>query len=400
MNKSIVTENSSRFRFFPTQATVWPMLIILAVGLFSCQVAEGAHPKEKIVVGYIMARGRVLRPEAIAAGKLTRINYAFARIQDGLIIEGGVHDAENFAVLNSLKRQFPALQVVVSVGGGGKGSAPFSDMAFTREGRKKFIESCVAFLEKYNLDGVDIDWEYPGVPGHQNNKFRAEDKQTYTLLLKELRLRLNREQKKLHRHLVTSTATGWTTSWIEHTDMRQASKWVDTVNLMCYDYYEPYDKTTGHDAPLFTNPADPKGVSTDRSVKENLAAGVPARKLVVGVPFYGKQWESVPPQNHGLFQPAKPAANPTPLYGVIAANMIGHGFMRYWDPIAQAPYLYNETTGTFVTYDDPEALAKKTAYVMKHHLGGIMFWEYTGDPNNVLLDAINIGLRRKVVGTK
>lgn len=378
----------------------WLVLAVLLLGFSSFSRAEGAHSKRKVVVGYIMARGRVLAPETIAAGKLTRINYAFARIRDGVIIEGGMHDAENFAALTSLKHEYPALQIVVSVGGGGKGSAQFSDMAYTKESRAKFIESCVAFIEKYNLDGVDIDWEYPGVPGHQQNKFRAEDKQTYTLLLKELRLRLNREQKKLHRHLVTSTATGWTTSWLEHTDMRQASKWVDTVNLMCYDYYEPYDPTTGHDAPLFTNPADPKGVSTDRSVRENLAAGVPARKLVVGVPFYGKQWEQVSAANHGLFQPGKPATNPTPLYREIATNMIGHGFTRYWDPVAEAPYLYNAATGTFVTYDDPEALAKKTAYVMKHHLGGIMFWEYTGDPNNVLLDAINTGLHRKVMAAK
>jgi chitinase len=375
----------------------WTVLFFLVLGPLGCLRATAAPKHEKVVVGYIMARGRLLTPESIAAGKLTRINYAFARIRDGVIVEGGGHDAENFAVLTSLKQQFPALQVVVSVGGGGAGSAEFSDMAFTKEGRTKFIESCIAFVEKYNLDGIDIDWEYPGVPGSHNNKFRAEDKQTYTLLLKELRLRLNREQKKLHRHLVTSTATGWTTSWIQHTEMRKASKWVDTVNLMCYDYYEPRDPTTGHDAPLFTNPADPKGVSTDRSVKENLAAGVPARKLVVGVPFYGKQWEDVPATNHGLFQPGKPAAKPTPLYGTIAATMIGQGFIRYWDPIAQAPYLYNEATGTFVTYDDPEALAKKTAYVMKHHLGGIMFWEYTGDPNQVLLDAINTGLHRKAV---
>jgi chitinase len=373
----------------------WSVLLVLVIGVFGCLRAEAAT-KQKVVVGYIMARGRVLTPETIAAGKLTRINYAFARIRDGVIVEGGAHDAENFAVLTSLRRKYPALQVVVSVGGGGAGSAGFSDMAFTREGRAKFIESCVAFVEKYNLDGVDIDWEYPGVPGSHNNPFRAEDKQTYTLLLKELRLRLNREQKKLHRHLVTSTATGWTTSWLEHTNMREASKWVDTVNLMCYDYYEPSSPITGHDAPLFTNPADPKGVSTDRSVRENLAAGVPARKLVVGVPFYGKQWENVPPENHGLFQPGKAAANPTPLYGVIDRSMIGHGFTRYWDPVAEAPYLYNAATKTFVTYDDTESMAKKTAYVMKHHLGGIMFWEYTGDPDNVLLDAINAGLYRRV----
>ena len=104
-------------------------------------------------------------------------------------------------------------------------------------------------------------------------------------------------------------------------------KYVDTVNLMAYDYYEPTDdKVTGHHAPLFTNPADPKHISADQSVREYEQAGVPAAKLVLGVPFYGHVWGEVPDQNHGLFQPGKPMPNAYAPYNDISGCVAERGF--------------------------------------------------------------------------
>jgi chitinase len=324
---------------------------------------------------------------------MTRINYAFFRLKGNAIGDGTPVDAANLGVLTGLKKDNPALKVLISVGGG-SGSGGFSDMALTKAGRTEFIDSAVALVKKFNLDGLDVDWEYPGYT-HHNDKVRPEeDKLTYTLLLKELRQRFDKEGKQFGRHLITSSATGWSREWLDHTNMREASKWLDTVNLMCYDYYRVDDHNTGHDAPLYTNPADPKAFSTDRSVRENLAAGVPASKLVVGVPFYGKTWKDVPATNNGLWQPVPAPVSGTPGYGQIVSTMVGKpGWVRYWDPIAQAPYLYNAETKTFLTYDDVESEALKTKYVKDKNLAGIMFWQYTQDPNNLLLDAINAGLK-------
>ncbi|WP_433982858.1 glycosyl hydrolase family 18 protein [Tunturiibacter empetritectus] len=130
---------------------------------------------------------------------MTRINYAFADLQNGKIVEGFAHDAENFAALNALKHANPSLTVLVSIGGW-TWSGNFSDMSLTRQRRKIFIESAVQFIEKYELDGLDIDWEYPGMSG-DNHRFRPEDKQNYTLLLKELRTRFNHEEENF---IVTS----------------------------------------------------------------------------------------------------------------------------------------------------------------------------------------------------
>ena len=149
------------------------------------------------------------------------------------------------------------------------------------------------------------------------------------------------------------------------------------------------DAITGHHAPLFTNPADPKKISADRSVREYEQAGVPAAKIVLGVPFYGHVWGDVTDVDRGLFHPGKPVPNAFASYGNISATMLNHGFIRYWDPVASAPYLYNSETKIFVSYEDPESLALKCRYVRDHKLGGVMFWEYAGDPTGALLDTID-----------
>jgi chitinase len=128
---------------------------------------------------------------------------------------------------------------------------------------------------------------------------RPEDKRNYTSLVKELRKRFDREERKLHKHLLTSVATGASTQFLAHSEMRKVQKYVDTVNLMAYDYYEPdSDKTTGHHAPLFTTPADPKQISADASVREYEKAGVPADKIRAGRPVLwaclGRGWGSKP----------------------------------------------------------------------------------------------------------
>jgi chitinase len=343
------------------------------------------------IIAYVFPQNRVLRPDEVAAEKLTRINYAFANVTDGKVVEGFAHDKENFAILNGLKLRNPDLKILVSVGGW-TWSKNFSDAALTAESRGVFIESAVDFVTKYDLDGLDIDWEYPSLKG-DDNTFRPEDKENYTLLLKELRLRFDREGHRLHRHLYTSIATGGGKNFLAHTEMAKVQRYVDSINLMTYDMYGN-DKNTGHHSPLYEHPDDPKHVSSDKSVHNYLEAGVEPNKIVLGVPFYGKGWFNVPAAHNGLFQPGMPARNLHLNYGNIEATLLkpGSGYVRYWDYSSDSPYLYNTKTQTWVDYEDAESLAHKALYVRDYRLGGMMFWEYTGDPNNVLLDAIDAGL--------
>jgi chitinase len=366
------------------------LLLAFSLGFLS----STAHAKNHkyIITAYVFPRNQVMTSDQIAADKLTRINFAFANVDQGRIVLGDPSDAANLAMMVGLKKENPDLTVLISVGGW-LWSGRFSDAVLTPASRAKFIDSVADFITRYNLDGLDIDWEYPAMAGAAGNVFRPEDTQNYTLVLQELRARFNKMQKTLHRHLYLTIAAGSTPEFIAHTQMDKVQKYVDTVNLMAYDFYEPgNDKITGNHAPLYVDPADPKGVSSDKSVKAFEAAGVPANKIVLGVPFYGHVWGHVAPTNHGLFQPGDPVPDAYSTYGKLTQDIINQGFTRYWDAKALVPYLYNPQKQTFISYEDPESLAQKCKYVIDRHLAGMMFWEYESDPSGKLLDAVDKGL--------
>jgi chitinase len=369
---------------------------MLALCLPAPGAGEIAVPARQIVA-YVFAQNNELQPGQIDARSLTRINYAFANIADGRIINGFAKDRENYAFLVALKQQNPSLTVLVSVGGW-LWSTNFSDVALTRESRAVFIQSVMVFLAEYKLDGLDIDWEYPGLPGY-GHPFRSVDKHNFTLLLKELRGRFNKESAKTHKTLYLTFAAGASDEFLANTEMAKAQRYVDTVNLMTYDYYEAdSDAVTGNHAPLFTDPSDPKKISADASVIAFEKAGVPARKILLGLPFYGHMWGEVADTNHGLFQPGKPVPHAYAPYSAIAQTMLNQGYIRYWDSSASVPYLYNSQKQIFVSYEDSESVAAKCSYIVSHNLGGAMFWDYSGDPTGTLLRSINESLNPQTGG--
>lgn len=345
----------------------------------------GASRENRAVIAYVFPQDRKMDSKEIDATRLTHINYAFADIRGGRMVEGFRNDAANFQVLNGLKGKNPALKVLVSVGGW-TWSGGFSDVSLTAESRKAFVESAMAYLERHDLDGLDVDWEYPGLPGNGNVN-RPEDKRNATLLMADLRAGLDRLGERKGRRLLLTIAAGAMDSFLANTEMDQMAPHLDYVNLMTYDQYgAEADATTGHHAPLFTNPANPKGYGASTIADHFVAAGVPERKLVLGVPFYGKPWGQVRNKAHGLYQPG--GATRLDLFTSFT-NLKDKlenkdGFQRFWDDLALAPYLYNSAKGLWITYEDEESLGAKCRYIVDRGLGGVMFWEYHGDDGRLL----------------
>jgi GH18 family chitinase len=357
------------------------------------RTAQMERAKRPVIIGYVFSKDQVIDPASIAADKLTHVNYAFADIRDGLVVEGFTHDAENFKILASLRRQHPHLKVLVSVGGW-TWSGGFSDAALTPESRRRFVESAVEFVRRHDLDGFDVDWEYPGLPGYGNQN-RPEDRETFTSLMTELRAALDKEGAARGRTYLLTFAAGAFPDFIAHTEMAKVADAVDFVNLMTYDFREAEgDALAGHHANLYPHPADDRQRSADGAVRDFLAAGVPAGKLVLGVPFYGRAWGDVKPVGNGLYQPGKPPSERIDTsYGALAADVVGrNGFVRIWDPQSQSPYAWNAEKRIFISYDDPESLRLKCRYVLNRGLAGVMFWEYNADPSGALLDALFKGL--------
>jgi chitinase len=351
--------------------------------------------QKPVIIGYVSGHGWT--KEQIEPFKLTHINYAFAvPAADGKLAPLTPVDSVNLARLTSLRAINKDLKILISIGGWG-GCKYFSDAALTDASRKKFADDAVALLRKHKLDGLDIDWEYPAQVG-AGNIFRPADKQTFTLFLKALRDRLDQQGKVDKRssanHYLLTAATGGDTAFVSHTELGKAQAYLDYVNIMTYDLYHGNDKVTGHHSPLDqSKKGDQSRNSSISAVDGHIKSGVPARKIVLGLPFYGRGWTQVNPVDNGLFQPAT-GEHLFISYDELSDNYISkNGYTRYWDANAKAPYLWNPTTRTFISYADEESFVPKLAYVKEKKLAGVMFWEYIYDlRQKKLLDVLVKGL--------
>ncbi len=339
--------------------------------------------KQKVIIAYY-AGSRSLPVNDIKANKITHINYAFANIHEGKVVEGNAqNDNAKFKELVELRNQHPHLKLLISVGGW-SWSDHFSDAALTEGSRKVFASSAVSFLVRHRLDGIDLDWEYPGQPG-EGNIFRSEDKQNFTLLLKAVREELDSLSRLTQQHYLLTIATAANQSYLDHTEMSIAHQYLDYVNIMSYDYFGGWSQHTGHHTALGQWGSDKAINYTTRAVKQHLTAGVPASKIVMGVAFYGRGWPNV--AHNGT----------TPLYQKYDGQAFAlsydsitrlRGYVRYWDSTALAPYLWNASHQTLITYDDSKSLRHKCEFVWDQELAGVMFWEYTQDPSGVLVETL------------
>ena len=348
----------------------------------------------------------------IPAAKVTHLNYAFANVSNGQCVLGDSYaDTDkffpgdswdtgalrgNFNQLIKLKAKYPALKTLISVGGW-TWSANFSAAASTNASRTLFAKSCADFMEKYGFDGIDIDWEYPVSGGLQNGV--AADKANYTLLMQALRAELDRREALRGRDFLLTIAAPAGPATLANLDKPGLAATLDWINLMTYDYNGAWDKATGHNAALYRSASDngPTGWDVDSTVRAYLNAGVPAKKLVLGVPFYGRGWTGVTPGSNGtgLYSTGTGPSTGTWEAGILdyddlAANSIPK-MTRYWDSTSQVPYLWDGTT--FISYDDPQSIRAKAAYINSKGLGGAMFWELSGDRKSALLDALNSTLQ-------
>ena len=393
----------------------------------------GACPEPKRIVGYWIEwgiYGRNYQPADTPFHKVTHLNYAFANVDAtyhvvpydsyAAIDKAYPGDTWNQPVRgaynqlnNVLKKQYPHLKTLISVGGWTL-SARFSDAALTPANRTTFADSCVAFIRQYGFDGVDIDWEYPGGGGLDGNVARPEDKRNFTLLLQAVRQKLDAAgTADGTRYLLTIAAPAGYDK-IANIEPAAIAATVDWVNVMNYDYFGAWDPSfTANHAPLRANPAMPAGpqlasqYNVASSIGQYLAAGVPAQQLVMGLPAYGRSWRGVPAANDGLFQPG---TGPAPgtwddwSSGVTGVNDFtqirnvfmapGSGYVRHWDAVSQSPWLYNPNAygGHFIGFDDEESVGLKIDWANDHGLGGAMMWDFTGDRDGVILDAIGAGL--------
>jgi chitinase len=368
----------------------YPILLISAI-LFFCMAFKKADKERRkpVVIAYVGGyRGLIKDPASIEVEKLTHINYAFVDVKNGQAwLTNLATDSINFRTLNALKLRNPDLKILISIGGW-SWSENFSDAVLTEKGQQLFAATAVDIVRKYKLDGVDIDWEYPGVPGEEGNIYRKEDKENYTNMFKAIRFSLDSLEKETGKKYQLTTAVGGGQYFLDHTEMHKAQQYLDYVNIMSYDYKTNEKGIAGHHTNLYGSTKDSLEASADRSVKLYLRAGVPAEKIVMGVAFYGRGWTMPNGDNKGLNRQALKGAR-SGGYTRLKDSLMVQGYDRHWDKRAKAPYLFHPVNNVFITYDDERSVKAKCKYVKKYKLAGVMFWEYSSDPKGYLLHAIN-----------
>lgn len=388
----------------------------------------------KKLVGYFIRWGvyeRAFYAKSVeargAAAKLTHLHYAFGNVVNGRCgilpaphgdpwadylmgfdaansVDGQADTASqplkgNFNQLRKLKARYPHLKVLISLGGW-TWSGGFSDAVSTAEKRQAFVQSCVDLYIRGNLpglpageaagifDGIDVDWEFPAAGGLFPG--RPEDTRNFTLMMAEFRRQLDAVRPGLLLSFATSSAP----NVYSKIELSAVHPYVDYINIMTYDMHGGWERTTNFHAPLYNpsgNPAKALRDSTHEAVQGHLDAGVPASKLLMGVPFYGRGWQGAPPgpTGDGLYQSSGgPAWGNWDTSGSGATGVFDYHYIqsalepsggKHRHPEAQVPYLYHPTTGLWVSYDDPTSLGVKGDYVLRHDLAGVMIWELSGD---------------------
>ncbi len=330
-------------------------------------------------------------PDDIDGSKLTHVLYAFAYIDSNMRIGMGSskYDPSNFAELRDLKARNPHLKTLISVGGW-DWSGRFSDAALTDASRTVFADSCVDFILKHGFDGVDLDWEYPVRGGQAGNTKRPEDKQNFTLMMQKIREKLDAQSARDGKAYLLSFAGGGTAEYATDTELEKLGQVVDFAMLMSYDYHGKWDARTDFNSPLYSVPHSPRyqiNYNIHDTVNNWLNRGMPAEKLVLGIPFYGIKYTSVASADNGGFYQDFDTGWAISYKDIAEKYLTNGSFTRFFHDTAKVPWLFDGST--FISYDDSESINIKTDYIHNRGLGGAMIWQLAQDDgNHTLLNAL------------
>ncbi|KAG5951817.1 hypothetical protein E4U53_002256 [Claviceps sorghi] len=262
--------------------------------------------------------------------------------------------------------------------------------ASTPQGRETFAKSSVELLKNLGFDGIDIDWEYP------QNEQEAQD---YVQLLAAVRGELDgyaaKSANNYHFELTVACPAGATN--YEKLDMPGMDKYLDFWNLMAYDYAGSWDRLSGHQANLFPTGKPSTPFSTSAAVEYYTSHGVASKKIVLGMPLYGRAFENT----DGLGKPFQGVGEGTWENGVFDFKKLPlEGSEVCFDEKAQASYCYNAAQRKLVSYDTAPVARTKAEYIKERGLGGAMWWESSGDkpePESLIsavVDALDGNLQR------
>lgn len=319
-------------------------------------------PNIKKVVGeYVLGN-----PQNVDPLLLDFVIYAFALIQPNGSLD--VYSRRYLQELANLRLADPNLKVILGIGGWGNDG--FSDAALTPQSRYNFAREVRKWVNDYDLDGVDIDWEYPGSSAAGITS-RPQDKENFTLLLEALR-------DVLGPNAWISVAGTGDTSYIRNVDIAGIAPFINYFNIMSYDFTAGVTGSQGakHQSNLYPSELALNNISSDLYAQNLIHAGMPPEKLLLGLPLYGRNGATV-----------------TKTFDEIRKNYLNkNGYIVKWDNQAKAPYIVDPNGNFFLSFDNGLSIYFKGQYVADNCLGGLFTWQTSMDQANILSNAMYLSI--------
>lgn len=332
---------------------------------------------KKILAGYTY----LAVPDRTTIEQLTHLMLAF-----GFLHADGTVSADHAALshISQFRKWNPNLKISVSFS---QSSREAFHVCCTHEDlRKKAAISFSNLVIALDLDGIDLDWEFPCCPSN-GSMCSPEDKHTFTLFCKEIREQFDKIYEQNGTHKLLTIAAGADLYYTQCVELVPLCEYLDHIYLMTYDLKCGFHSLSGHHTPLYSNRGDVFMNSCDQAMRLFHSCGVPKEKLIMGSAFYSRQWTNVPNRNNGLLQLTKQGGGYGPSFTVIDSELTNqNGYTRYWDDEAKAPYLFNGET--FISYDDEMSMKLKAEYVLQEGYGGIFYWENNCDHTGKLLKSL------------
>ncbi|KAJ3893612.1 glycoside hydrolase family 18 protein [Lentinula edodes] len=369
-------------------------------------------------------------PSNISWSKYNTLTFAFATTTSDVNVVALDSISEQALPQFVTEAQAHNVSAILSIGGW-SGSMYFSNAMATSQNRTAFVATVLDLVEKYDVDGIEFDWEYPGKQGIGCNTVSSSDSENFLSFLQELR------QDPQGAQLILAAAVS-ITPWIGSSgepmsDVSVFAEVLDHISIMNYDIWGSWSPTVGPNAPLNDSCAPTQDGSAVSAVKAWTSAGFPAdqvcpiffyKKILLGLAAYGHSFDvsnsnalnsskalqlypafNAGDQPHGDSQDSQAGTdecgNSTPVGGIFnfwglvdggfltTAGTAASGIDYTFDNCSQTPFVYNPTSDVMVSFDDATSFAAKGEFINSMGLKGFSVWHILGDYNDILLDAVS-----------